>query len=133
RFIRIIMPNVQQGPGLGHTDPQLLPQLPHKPVKARFIPLQLAPGEFPQPAHMNMVWTPGNENPTLPIANDGSDHMNTARLTHCLGTSSENTSCSCSSPGITCSSAAQAPRSISRQRGEQKGRSGKRSSQVTGA
>src|SRR5690606_5476274 len=131
--VRIVMTDIQQGPGMGNSNPQLLTQLPHQPIKPLLAILQLATGKLPQPTLLNMTRTFVNQNTVLIVADDSSDNVNTAHGAHCFGTSSENTSCSSSSPGITCSSAAQAPRSIRRQRGEQKGRSGKLSSQVTGA
>src|SRR5690606_24142620 len=108
-------------------------QLPHQPIKPLLAFLQLPTGKLPQPTLMSMVRTPGDQNMPLLVADHGSDNVNTAHRAHCFGTSSENTSCSSSSPGITCSSAAQAPSSSSGQRGDQTGRSGKRWSQVAGA
>src|SRR5690606_5496975 len=128
RLVWVVMTNIQQGPGMGDSDSQLLTQLPHQPIKPLLTILQLATWKLPQPTLMNMIRTFGNQNTVLSSADDGSDYVNTARRAHCFCTSSENTSCSSSSPGITCSSAAQAPRSFGRQRGEQKGRSGKLSS-----
>src|SRR5690606_14747586 len=133
RLVWVVMTNIQQGSGLSNSNPQLLTQLPHQPIKPLLTILQLATWKLPQPTLMNMIRTPGDQNMPLLVADHGSDYVNTAHRAHCFGTSSENTSCSSSSPGITCSSAAQAPRSIRRQRGEQKGRYGKLSSQVTGA
>src|SRR5690606_1941094 len=133
RLVWVVMTNIQQGPGMGDSDSQLLTQLPHQPIKPLLAILQLATGKLPQPTLMSMVRTFGNQNTVLIVAEDGSDYVNTAHRAHCFGTSSDDTSCPSPSPGIPGSSAAAAPRPSSRQRGEQKGRSGKLSSQVTGA
>src|SRR5690606_38344990 len=105
RLVWAVMTNIQQGPGMGDSNPQLLTQLPDQPIKPLLAILQLPTGKLPQPTLMSMVRTFGNQNSVLIVADDGSDYVNTAHLAHCFGTSSENTSCSSSSPGITCSSA----------------------------
>src|SRR5690554_3683322 len=78
RLVWVVMTNIQQGSGLSNSNPQLLTQLPHQPIKPLLTILQLATWKLPQPTLMSMVRTFGNQNTVLIVADDGSDYVNTA-------------------------------------------------------